>query len=198
MNHNGDDGACWNSTPSSFILQKTAGTNLLEAPPSVVTFKTKDPFLQTSVVWEQLVQCSMPRGAGGTTTTTTGQSSTAAWNLPRAKWTRRRSEETAQSSGSGTSDGRSGHFNNDEAPLTCWVSVDQTVDRFVQWIGLASSSSYSEDLGLEPQDLDHGTLCFMGVQCPSNGQIQGMARIYNKVGTLSNVLFVQGTVPPQQ
>jgi hypothetical protein len=200
INHDGEDGAtCWNSTPSSFFLHKTAGTNLLKAPPSVVTFETKDPFLQTSVVWEQLVQCSMPRGAGGTTTTTTtttGQSSTAAWNLPRAKWTRRRSEETAQSSGSGTSDGRSGHFNNDEAPLTCWVSVDQTVDSFVEWIGLASS--YAEDLGLEQHDLDHGTLGFMGVQCPSNGQIQGMARIYNKGGTLSNVLFVQGTAVPHQ
>lgn len=154
---------------SSFIFRKTFGGSLEDPQAPALTVATTDSVLRSlSVVWEQSTRCSMP---------SPGQP----WNLPRAKWTTRRVPSTATA----TTSIQQQHL----SALTCWVSSDETVEDLAQWVGLSQA-----DFGMGRDDFENGTIWFMGVHGPPNGPIQGVARIHDKDGALSNILFLQGKV----
>jgi hypothetical protein len=159
-------------TPSlsktTFMLQKTVGGGLDREVPTV-TMDTTGSWQRVCVAWDETLSCSMPGG---------GQP----WNLLRAKWAKRRTDSINTVS--------RGSRQELSSTFVCWASTDQTVKDFADWAGLSPS-----DLGIASiDDVENGSLLLTGVHGPPDGKIQGMARIYTKSGTLSNILFLQGTV----
>jgi hypothetical protein len=167
--------------PSSVIFRKTFGGSLdndLQAP-ALFTVGTTDSLLRSlSVVWEQSTHCSMP---------SPGQP----WNLPRAKWATRRVPSTTDTDTTTIQQQQQNRHDDHWALTYCWVSSDETVEDFAEWVGLSQA-----DLGMGRDDFENGTIWFMGVHGPPNGPIQGVARIHDKNGALSNILFLQGKVLP--
>jgi len=97
------------------------------------------------------------------------------WNLQRAKW--------CKNSSSGDCD--------DEAvspeKLSCWMTSNQPASQFAEWSGLSTTF-----LGAGWDAA--GSVFSAGVVCPAAGTIQAMARFYSDSGSLTNTLYLRGSL----